>query len=105
MYIAHEIRSWPNYFDNVFTLRNFWFGVVKLAKNADPDEYFYPRYGILFDVRGTFSLPNRSFGKNVVIFGADMSSSVHINNNTKYIFDSCWKSNAKVRHNHINCRS
>ena len=33
-------------------------------------------YGILFDVRGTALLPNGGFGKNVILFGAEMSSIV-----------------------------
>ena len=31
-----------------------------------------------------FSLPDGSMGKNVIIFGVDMSSSVHIDNKKKY---------------------
>ena len=61
------------------------FGVVKLIKNADPDKYKYASYGIWFDWRLEFSLPDGSMGKNVVIFGADMSPSVHIDNNEKDI--------------------
>ena len=40
----------------------------------------YSGYGIGFASRPHFSLPNFDCGKNVIIFGADMSSSVHINN-------------------------
>ena len=32
-----------------------------------------------------FSLPDGSVGKNVIVFGADMSSSVHIDNKKKDI--------------------
>ena len=41
-------------------------------------------YGILFEVRGTFSLSRGGFDKNVVIFDADVSSSVHVDNRKKY---------------------
>ena len=44
------------------------------------DKYVYTGYGIGFDLRSELSLPDGSVGKNVVIFGADMSSSVHIDN-------------------------
>ena len=44
------------------------------------DKYVYTGYGIGFDLRSEFSLPDGSVGKNVVIFGADMSPSVHIDN-------------------------
>ena len=42
-------------------------------------------YDIGFDSNLGFSLPHGSLGKNVIIFGADMSSSVHIDNKKKYI--------------------
>ena len=45
-------------------------------------------YGIGFDRKGEFSFGNGS-GKNVIIFGADMSSSVHANNETKNILVLC----------------
>ena len=49
---------------------------MALAKNVDPDTY--TDYGIGFDSRSKFSLPDRRVGKNIIIFGVDMSSSVHI---------------------------
>ena len=39
----------------------------------------------MIDRRGTFSVPAGRFGQNVIIFGADMTSSVHIDNKGKYI--------------------
>ena len=54
-------------------------GAAELTVNADRDKYKCSSYVIGFDVRGSFSLSDGSrFGKNVIIFGADMSSSVHI---------------------------
>ena len=38
-----------------------------------------------FDSRSEFLFTDGSFGKNVIIFGADMSSSVHIDNKNKDI--------------------
>ena len=64
-----------------FTLGNCLFGSVKLTKNAGLDKYYYSGYGIGFDLRAEFSLPNGSMGQNVIIFGHDLSSSVHIDNN------------------------
>ena len=61
------------------------FGAAKLTKNDDIDKYKYSGYGTGFDSRGSFSHPSGEFGKNVVIFGADMSSSVHANNKTRNI--------------------
>ena len=61
------------------------FGYVKLTKNADPDKYSYSGYGTGFNNCGYHSLPDGSLGKNIVIFGVDMSSYVHIDNKGKGI--------------------
>ena len=39
--IVIEIKSWPYYFENSFTLRNSLFGGAKLTKIADPDKYSF----------------------------------------------------------------
>ena len=49
----------------------------KLAKYADPEKYVYTGYNIGLDLRSEFSLPDGSVGKNVIIFGVDMTLSVH----------------------------
>ena len=43
-------------------------------------------YVIGFDSRSEFSLPDDTMGKNVIIFGTDMSSSVHVGNMGKDVF-------------------
>ena len=48
-----------------------------MAKNADIDKYKYYGYGIGFDLKGPFSPPSGRYGRNVIIFRADMSSSSH----------------------------
>ena len=63
----------------------FFFGAVTLIKNADIDKYRYSGYGIGFDRKGSFSFPGGGFGQNVIIFGADMNSSPHIDNKGKDI--------------------
>ena len=78
IYIVYEIIS--NYKDiNYPTLENCLFGSVKLTKNADIDKYGYFGYGIGFDRESSFSIGNET-GKNVIIFGVDMSSSTKIDN-------------------------
>ena len=54
-----------------------------MTKNADIDKSGYSGYGIGFDRRSSFSFPDGGFGQNVLIFGADMSSSTHIDNKKK----------------------
>ena len=61
-------------------LKDCLFGGVKLAKNADMDQYVYSGYGMEFDSRSEFSLLDGTVGKNVIIFGVHMSSSVHVDN-------------------------
>ena len=46
---------------------------------------FLFRYGIGLDSCSLFSIPNFDWGKNAIIFGVDMSSSVHANNKNKDI--------------------
>ena len=67
------------------TLGNSFFGAVKLLKNAAIDKCKFSGYDIGFDMKGTFSLLTVGFGKDVIIFGVDMSSSVHVDNKKKDI--------------------
>ena len=60
-------------------------GAVSITKNAGIDKNKYSGYGTGFDRTGVYLLPDGSFGRNVVIFGADMNSSVHIDNKGKDI--------------------
>ena len=68
-----------------FNFKDCLFGGVKLAKNIDPDKYIYSCYGIGFDSSSELSLPDGTMGKNIIIIGVDMSSSVHIDNKKKDI--------------------
>ena len=53
------------------TVVNYLFGAVSLTKNADIDKYKYSGYEI-------------RFGRNVITFVVNMSSSVHIDNKGSY---------------------
>ena len=55
------------------------FGAVKLTKHINIDEYKYSRYGIGFDRKRKLSVGNE-FGRNCIIFGVDVSSSLHVDN-------------------------
>ena len=83
-YIVYELRI-SNSNINDPTLQNCLFGSVTLTKNVDIDKYKYSGYGLGFDRKGSFSFPGGGFGQNVVIFGADISSSPHIDNKGKDI--------------------
>ena len=64
------------------TLENCLFGAVSLSKHSD--QYIYSGYSIGFDRKGNFSFGN-GFGRNVIIFGVDMISSVYVDNKKKDI--------------------
>ena len=63
------------------TLENCLFGAISLTKNAVIDKCKYSGYGIGFDRHGTFNFDTRGFGRNCIIFGADLSSASHAKNN------------------------
>ena len=68
-----------------FTWKSCIFGSVKLTKNADPDKYRYIGYGMGFDFRSKSSFTDGRMGIIAITFGADRSSSVHIDNKNKDI--------------------
>ena len=76
IYIVYELGASSSHV-NDHTLKNCLFGAVTLTKHADIDKYGYSGYGIGFD-RTSFSFPGGGFGQNILIFGADMSFSAHI---------------------------
>ena len=65
------------------TLENCLFGAVKITKILKINTC--SRYGIAFDSKGSFSHPRGGYAKNIIIFGADLSSSVHANNRANNI--------------------
>ena len=79
IYIVYEISkncsisSYPIF-------KNGLFRAVSLTKNADIGQYKYSGYGIGFDRKGEFSFGTSGFGRNCVIFGADLANSSHANN-------------------------
>ena len=67
------------------TLKNSLFIAVRLTNNADIDKYQYSSFGIRFDRKSVFSFPAMGFGQNIILFGVDMSSSVHVDSKKKDI--------------------
>ena len=68
-----ELDIWSQDINTNFILKNCLFGFVKLAKNTDLGKRSYNL------------LPDNTTRKNVIIFGADVNSSVHIDNKGKDI--------------------
>ena len=84
IYIVYEISRNVNISDCP-ALENCLFGAVSLTKNTDIDKYKYSEYGIGFDRHGFCSHPSGETGRNVIIFGVDISSSTKIDNRKKDI--------------------
>ena len=73
IYIVYELDE--TYVKTHPTPANCLFGAVSITKNADINKNKYSGYGIGFG----------SFGRNVVIFGVDMSLSAFVDNKGKDI--------------------
>ena len=84
IYIVYELVASSSHSSDP-TIKNCLFGAVTLTKNAHIKKYKYSGYGIGFDRRSSFSFPIDGFGQNVLIFGADVSTSIHVNNKKKDI--------------------
>ena len=84
IYIVYELGASSSHTDDP-TLKKSLFGAVTLTNNVDIDKYGYSGYGIGFDRKSSFLLPGGGIGQNVIIFGVDMSSSVHVDNKKKDI--------------------
>ena len=86
IYIVYSLGTISNTRSTDFTAHNCLFGAVKITKNVDTSNYKYSGYGICFDEGGNFSVDNITNGKNVMIFGCDMSFSSHANNKANNIY-------------------
>ena len=83
IYIAYEINEKDNTITSDLTLENCLFGAVTLTKNVNIDRYGYSGYGVGFGGKESFSFSGGGYGQTVLIFGADMSFSAHIDNKVK----------------------
>ena len=80
--------------DTSVTIQNALFGVMQITKDAtDSDKNNYKGYGISFDERSQFGhaitedgITHTSNGRNILIFGADMSFSAHANNKANHTY-------------------
>ena len=87
-YILYEIIKIANINGNRnsnLAVQNELFGAVSLTKNAHVNKYKYSGYRISFDRTSSFSFPGSGYGQNVIVFGVDMNSSIHIDNKGKDI--------------------
>ena len=85
IYTLYEINKEDKTKISDTTLENCLSGAVTLTKHVNIDRYGYSGYGIGFDRKESFSFSGGGYGQNVLIFGVDMSSSLHIDNKKKKI--------------------
>ena len=93
IYCVYEIQPIASSRDTTFTIQNALFGAMEITKNADTSKYDYKGYGICFDEGGTFSYKitedgrvHATMGRNAIIFGVDVSSSIHATNRANHIY-------------------
>ena len=94
IYCVYKLDPIASSRDTSYTIQDALFGAMQITKNAtDYDKKNYKGYGICFDERSQFGhtitengVTHTSNGRNVLIFGADMSFSVHAANKANHIY-------------------
>ena len=94
IYIVYKLDPLASTRYKRFTIQNALFGLMQITKNAnDNSKNNYKGYGICFDERSEFghtitegSFTHTTDTRNILIFGADMSFSVHATNRANHIY-------------------
>ena len=94
IYCVYQLDRIASTRDTSFSIQNALFGAMQITKDAtDSDKNNYKGYGICFDERSQFGhtitedgITHTSNGRNVLIFGVDMSFSVHVTNRANNIY-------------------
>ena len=93
IYIVYKLDPIASSRDTTFTMQNALFGAMQITKNTDTSKYDYKGYGICFDERSEFGhtisegrFAHTTHARNVLIFGIDMSFSVHATNRANHIY-------------------
>ena len=93
IYCVYELDPVDFSRNNEFAIQNALFGAIEITKNANTSKYKYKGYGICFDeseefthVRKEGNFNHTTPARNVIIFGADMSFSKHVNSKANSIY-------------------
>ena len=94
IYCVYKLDPIASNRDTSFTVQNALFGAMQITKSAtDNSKNNYKGYGICFDERSQFGhtttedgRTHTTNGRNVLIFGADMSFSAHATNRANHIY-------------------
>ena len=77
--IDYNLVVWSKNLTSNFRFKNCLFRTTSAVKTSDKENYIYRGYGITFGSAGSWSFED-NFARNVIIFGADNSSSPHSDN-------------------------
>ena len=93
IYIVCKLTPISSTRNTDYTIQNALFGAMKITKNTDSSKNNYKGYGLCFDEGGEFghavkqgNFNRTTNAKNVIIFGVDVSSSVHATNRANNIY-------------------
>ena len=94
VYCVYKLDPISSSRDTSFTIQDVLFGAMQITKNAtDNSKNNYKGYGICFDEGSQFGHTmteggrnHTANGRNVLIFGADMSFSVHRTNRANHVY-------------------
>ena len=94
IYYVYKLDPIASNRDTSFTIQNALFGTMQITKNAtDNSKNNYKEYGICFDERSQFGhaitedgRTHTTNGRNVLIFGVDMSFNAHATNRGNHIY-------------------
>ena len=96
IYIVYKLDPITSTRNTDYTIQNALFGATKITKNTDSSKNCMIGYDLCFDEGGEFghtvkqgNFNRTTNAKNVIIFGVDMSSSIHATNraNNIYVMD------------------
>ena len=93
IYVVYKLDPISSTGNTDYTIENALFGAMKITKNTDSSKNNYKGYGLCFDESGEFghTVKQSNFNpttnaKNVILFGVDMSSSIHVTNRANNIY-------------------
>ena len=93
IYIVYKLDPITSTRNTDYTIQNALFGAMKITKNTHSSKNNYTGCGFCFDEGGEFghtvkqgNFNRTTNAKNVIIFGVDMSSSVHVTNRANNIY-------------------
>ena len=91
--IIYRLNSISSTRNTDYAIQNALFGAMKTTKNTDCSKNNYTGYGLCFDEGNAFghtiregSFDHATNARNVLIFGADMSRSIHATNRANNIY-------------------